>query len=67
LASVVKSLPAILSIVRSPALAIRRRPATFIDPSGKANVAATSSRNGVVSVMESSAGIFTLIATHLKA
>jgi hypothetical protein len=50
-ASVVKSLPAILSMVSMPARAHRRRELTDIEPSGNAILQAIDNLKGVVSVI----------------
>jgi hypothetical protein len=54
--SVVKYLPAINSASSFPVEAIRRNADAVIEPSGKANCAATSRRNGVVGVTDPGVG-----------
>jgi hypothetical protein len=51
-------LPAIFSWSSLPLAAIRRNAEAVIEPSGKANCAATSGRNGVVGVTVPGAGRF---------
>jgi len=51
-------LPAIFSWSSLPLTAIRRNAEAVIEPSGKANCAATSRRNGVVGVTVPGAGRF---------
>jgi hypothetical protein len=65
LAKVVKSLPAIRSITRRPRVPSRRSPAAVIEPSGKASVAAISSRSGVSGVIFSGGGIDAIAQQHI--
>jgi hypothetical protein len=65
LAKVVKSLPAIRSITRRPRAPSRRSPASVIEPSGKASVAAISSRSGVSGVIFSGGGIDAIAQQHI--
>src|SRR5258708_36069320 len=64
LASVVKSFPAIRSMLRRPRAASRRSPAAVIEPSGNAIAAATPNRSGVSGVTWSGDGVVA-IAQHI--
>jgi hypothetical protein len=65
LAKVVKSFPAIRSMTRRPRAPSRRNPAAVIEPSGKASVAAISSRSGVSGVIFSGGGIEAMAQQHM--
>jgi hypothetical protein len=62
--SVVKYRPAIRSASNFPEAIIRLKAGPVIEPSGKANCAATSRRNGVVGVTVSGAGRFFTVVDH---
>jgi hypothetical protein len=53
------------SMVRRPRVPSRRSPAAVIEPSGKASVAAISSRSGVSGVIFSGGGIDAIAQQHI--